>query len=95
MGHIVLPEEHFAADVQRELAQARWKFGWWPQNPVEAAAIVNEEAGEVVKGINNWHHGHGDDTPEEIYKEAVQAAAMLVRFVTETPLFRNMWDDLK
>lgn len=86
-------DDEFWQDVRQELDRARTKFDWWPQNPVEAAAIASEEMGEVVKAVNNYYHQHGDDTPDDIYKEAVQAAAMLVRFVTETPLFSDMWKE--
>jgi NTP pyrophosphatase (non-canonical NTP hydrolase) len=70
--------------VQAELASARTRYPWWPNRSiVHAAAIASEESGEVVKAANNWYWRQGDDTTEDIRKEAVQAIAMWVRFLTE------------
>jgi predicted RecB family endonuclease len=76
--------EVFAA-VQAELAKARARYPWWPSDMVHAAAIANEEGSEVVKAVNNLFWSHGTDTLEDIQKEAIQAIAMYVRFLTETP----------
>jgi hypothetical protein len=75
--------EVFAA-VQAELAKARARYSFWPSDMVHAAAIASEESGEVVKAVNNRFWAHGDDTFADIQKEAVQAIAMWVRFLTET-----------
>lgn len=71
--------------VRAELAKARTRYPWWPQDLVQACAIANEESGEVVKAVNNRYWQHGPETIEDIRKEAVQAIAMWVRFLVETP----------
>lgn len=79
-----MTDEQVFEQVRAELAKARERYPWWPQDMVHAAAIANEESGEVVKAVNNRFWCHGDDTIEDIRKEAVQAIAMWVRFLTET-----------
>jgi hypothetical protein len=71
--------------VASELARARHKFPWWPSDMVKACAIANEENSEVVKSVNNLYWSHGSDTQADIQIEAIQAIAMLYRFLTETP----------
>lgn len=71
--------------VQAELSLARARYSFWPTDMVHAAAIASEESGEVVKSVNNYFWGHGGDTLEDIRKEAIQAIAMWVRFLGETP----------
>lgn len=70
--------------VRGELAKARTRYPFWPADLVHAAAIANEEMSEVIKSVNNRFWGHGDDTWADIQGEAVQAIAMLVRFLTES-----------
>lgn len=79
-----MTDEQVIALVTEELERARGKFPWWPGDMVHAAAIANEEGGEVVKAVNNRYWAHGDDTWGDIQKEAIQAIAMWVRFLTET-----------
>jgi Zn-finger protein len=67
--------------VAEEVERAAQMYPWWPVNIVEQAAIAAEESGEVVKSVNNYYWKHGDDSVEDIRKEAVQAAAMWVRFI--------------
>ena len=71
--------------VSAELARARHKFPWWPNDLVKACAIASEESGEVTKAVNNYYWAHGNDTPIDIQAEAIQAIAMLVRFLVDTP----------
>ena len=79
-----LDDAQVFALVRAELAKARTRYAWWPSDLVHACAIANEESGEVVKAVNNRYWQHGPETIEDIRKEAVQAIAMWVRFVTET-----------
>ena len=43
-----------------ELQRAEEKHPGWPDDPVHAAAIVAEEAGEVVKAALNLRYHGGD-----------------------------------
>ena len=67
------------ADILAELERAEYIHPKWPTDPVHAAAILAEEAGEVVKAVNDvaMDHKRGSD-----YKtEAIQCAAMCIRFL--------------
>lgn len=57
----------------------------WQADLVHAAAIASEESGEVVKAVNDYAWEGGDALLEEIFREGIQAAAMWVRFLVESP----------
>lgn len=78
--------------VVNELNKARSRYPQWPDNIVMAAAIANEESGEVVKACNNYYWRHGEDMPDDIAKEAIQAAAMWIRFLVDTPVMNGYAD---
>lgn len=80
-----LDDAQVFALVRAELSKARGKFPWWPTDLVHACAIANEESSEVVKAVNNRFWQHGEETIEDIRKEAIQSIAMWCRFLTETP----------
>lgn len=72
--------------VLNEVNRARAKYPSWPDNIVMAAAIASEESGEVVRSCNSFHWQQGDDSPADIMNEAIQAAAMWIRFLVDSPL---------
>ncbi len=80
-----MTEQEIDAAVDAELARARALYPRWPMDIVHAAAIANEESGEVVKAVNNLYWRHGLDSVQDVRKEAIQAIAMWKRFLTETP----------
>ncbi len=63
----------------------------WQDDMIHQAAIVSEEAGELVKAVNNhiWHKG-GLHMVEE---EAIHTGAMAIRFLIN--LKYNKEGDLK
>lgn len=63
-----------------ELIAAEDQYPNWPTNLVEQAAIVIEEAGELLQAANNIHHSQKDSTAHDLRREAVQTAAMAIRF---------------
>ena len=63
-----------------ELDRAEKKFPNWPVDPVHAAAIVAEESGELVKATMDWVY-KGGEYEGEVEQEAVQTAAMALRFL--------------
>ena len=66
-------------DILHEIQRAEHIHPDWPTDPVHAGAILAEEAGEVVKAINNVVTKHKGDSD---YKtEAIQCAAMCIRFI--------------
>ena len=61
-----------------EVTRAR-ELHKWPDDVIHQAAIVAEEAGELVQAVNNFYH-HGGDY-ELAKKEAIQVAATAIRFL--------------
>jgi hypothetical protein len=73
-------ERHEAfAVVMAELCRAEKIYPAWPDDPVLAAAVVGEEAGELLQSANNsrWHGGDH----AAMRTEAIQTAAMAIRFL--------------
>ena len=64
-------------NLQREVEGARTKF---PKNQHKLAAL-QEEAGELAQALID--HSRGNATPQQVYKEAIQVAAMAVRVAEE------------
>lgn len=76
-----IQRKRFFENVEREVERAREKF---PSNDLLGYAFV-EESGELTKAIldkrNSREGGHFMDI--EIYKEAVQTVAMVIRLLEE------------
>jgi predicted transcriptional regulator len=66
-----------------ELDRAETLHPSWPTDHIHQAAIVAEEAGELVRAALN-HTYHGEDA-EEMRKEAIQTGAMAIRFLVNLP----------
>ena len=63
--------------TELDLARAKWPD--WPVDPVHAAAVVSEEAGELVQAANDFCYSGGDS--ERMRAEAIQTVAMGLRFL--------------
>ena len=64
-----------------ELAKATDKFPTWPDDPVHAASVVFEEAGELQKAtLEHMYEPHKSDLLD-VRDEAIQTAAMALRFL--------------
>jgi len=70
----------FAA-ITTELDRARRKFPSWPSDIVHAGAIVGEEAGELLQACLQATYERRPDSDELMRREAIQTAAMCVRFL--------------
>ena len=61
----------------------------WPTDPIHAAAIVSEEAGELTQAsLDDTYpssNHHGKDTHARMEQEAIQTAAMAIRFLLNMP----------
>jgi hypothetical protein len=67
--------------VLDELDRAKGLYPQWPADEVHRAAIVMEEAGELVQAsLQKRYEPHKGGNP---IKEAVQTAAMAIRFLEE------------
>lgn len=72
-------------DVLIELNKAVDKHPEWPKDPIHAAAIVSEESGELVRASLQFTYENGK--PSDMNEEAVQTAAMGIRFLLNNHLF--------
>lgn len=67
------------AIVLDELRLAEAKHPSWPTDMIHAAAVVAEEAGELVQA--SIDHMYGGQCLEKLRTEAAQTAAMGIRFL--------------
>ena len=72
-----------------ELKKAEDKFPGWPDDPVHGAAILAEEAGELVKASLDFYYGRYDEI-DLMEKEAAQVGAMAIRFLCGLPYIRAL-----
>lgn len=66
-------------DILTELKRAEIKFPHWPEDKIHAAAIVNEESGELIRAALHFRYEGG--AKDEMKTEAIQTAAMCIRFL--------------
>lgn len=67
--------------VWGELERAVGKFPTWPTDPLHALAVLGEEFGELTKDVLQMTYEPGKSSAENVRKEAIQTAAMALRFV--------------
>jgi NTP pyrophosphatase (non-canonical NTP hydrolase) len=68
-------------DIDSEIARALAKFPTWPTDPLHALAVLGEEFGELTKEVLQMTYEPHKTSLEKIREEAIQTAAMAVRFV--------------
>ena len=71
--------DDYVGMVFDELRRAERKFPGWSTDPIHAAAVLAEEVGELQKACLQWTYEGGSF--EDITEEAVQSAAMALRFL--------------
>jgi len=69
------------AEIEAEITRATAKFPTWPTDPIHAFAVVGEEYGECQKEVLQLTYEPHKSTKEAVRKEAVQLAAMSIRFL--------------
>lgn len=74
---ISIPE--ILQQIEDELVRAENKFPYWPDDIIHAAAIVNEESGELIRSAVQVTYENGNI--EDARKEAIQTAATCIRFL--------------
>ena len=63
-----------------EYERAKQQHPLWPTDPIHAAAIVSEEAGELVQAANDYTYDR-ENVRSTMIEEAVQVGAMAIRFL--------------
>ncbi len=71
-------------EVFGALRKAEAKHPGWPMDPIHAAAIVGEEAGELTRAALQYHYEGVDSDP--MLQEAAETAAMAIRFLINARL---------
>ena len=71
------------AEIQAEIDSAMRKFPTWPTDPLHALAVLGEEYGELNKAVLQltYEPHKAGSSINEVRKEAIQTAAMAIRFV--------------
>jgi len=65
--------------IYQELGRAETIHPVWPEDAIHAAAIVSEEAGELVQAANDFIYDSG--AKDKMQTEAVHTGAMAIRFL--------------
>lgn len=68
-------------EVTEELFRATKKFPTWPTDPIHAAAVLGEEFGELMQATLEHTYEPDKSSFDDVRKEAIQTAAMALRFV--------------
>lgn len=75
------------SEIEKEVRKAKKAYPNWPDHPAAQAGIVVEEAGELMKAALEFKYEKGkkgrtaDDQIERMREEAIQTAAMAIRFL--------------
>jgi NTP pyrophosphatase (non-canonical NTP hydrolase) len=83
IGEIPFPENKNVESIDllfKELRKAEAKFPGWPFDPIHAAAILSEEAGELTQAALDYFYGR-EKTKTKMQIEAAQTGAMAIRFL--------------
>ena len=68
-------------EIMLELDKAQKKFPTWPTDPIHAVAVLGEEFGELTQAVLQAVYEKDKSGPKKVRKEAIQTAAMAVRFL--------------
>ena len=69
------------AEILAALERATRKFPTWPTDPLHALAVLGEEFGETTKAVLQQTYEPHKTNPGEVRTEAMQTAAMALRFL--------------
>lgn len=83
------PKHDVVSEVLAELDRATAKFPTWPDDPLHAVAVVNEEVGELNKAVLQQVYEPQKNPLNAVHDEAVQAAAMLLRFIASIDQYKS------
>ena len=79
---------HVINGILYELNKAKSKWAAWPIDPIHAASVLSEEAGELVQAANDFCYSGG--SIEQMELEARQVGAMAVRFLENLDKYKRI-----
>ena len=74
-------------EVVFELFKAQKLHPDWPDDPLHALAVLGEEFGELTQAVLQVAYDKDKATPEDVKKEAIQTAAMAIRFLLSIDVY--------
>lgn len=72
--------ENLLKTITGEVERAATKYPRWPTDPLHALAVLGEEFGELTKATLQLSYEPYKTSPREVRSEAIQTAAMAIRF---------------
>jgi hypothetical protein len=78
------------SEILAELGRAVEKYPSWPTDPLHALAVLGEEFGELTKATLQCVYEPGESGRADVRAEAVQTAAMALRFVLSLDDYRYL-----
>lgn len=74
--------------VLGEIGRAMQKFPTWPTDPLHGVAVLGEEFGELTKAVLQATYEPEKSSVDDVRTEAIQTAAMALRFVASLDAYR-------
>ena len=81
-SELPIEEKRYIIAIIAELESAKEKHPTWPDDLIHRAAIVGEEAGELLQAALQYTYEKGRFY--NMHKEAIQTGATVLRFLVET-----------
>ena len=75
-------------DILAELQRAEEKHPNWPTDPLHAVAVLGEEFGELTQAVLNVVYDPAKGSVNFVREEAIQTAAMAIRFLINMEKYR-------
>lgn len=83
----IVPDDR-DAKIYAEIDRAVAMFPTWPTDPLHALAVLGEEYGELTKAVLQAAYEPHKNPPFAVHDEAIQTAAMAIRFVRSLGRYR-------
>lgn len=84
----LLDKQEIFEEIIKELAAAVEKWPGWPSDPIHALAVVQKEVGQCQKEILHCCYGSPESDVGTVRREAIQMAAMAIRFLRSLPAYQ-------
>lgn len=91
-AELPLSKKQWIIAIATELGSAEIKHPVWPEDQIHGAAIVGEEAGELLQAALKFRYEKG--RYYQMHREAVQVGATALRFLTNTPELQFFDEDV-